>query len=467
MPSAACCAAARAISRSSRRCWRLRTGSDPLRVDPMARRRVDARVGAGSDPARAVGARLPRVDGWAKVAGTDKFGADEAPADALWMRVVRSPHARARFTLGDLDAVKARNPGLAAILTAADVPGENAFGIFPDMKDQPVLAPGHVRFRGEAVLALVGTRAAVESISRRRAADRMDAGDAAVGHRGGAGTGRSRAFMPACPTTCWRAAICKCGDVAGGARARGRDRRGALRDRLRRARLYRAGGRLRRARRRRAGSHRGDGLHPGALHGPARRRRACWASTRSRVRIRPTRLRRRLRRQARRVGAAAAGGGGVGDEAAGAHRLHAHRVHGLDHQAPSRAHLGARRRPTRRAASPPSRCEADFNTGAYASWGPTVANRVPVHGMGPYRVPNAAAAHARRLHQRDAGRRLPRLRRAAGGDRARDADGRSRRAAGPRPLGHPPHQCARPRRHHAVGPGARRTRPACPSASTP
>ena len=30
----------------------------------------------------------------------------------------------------------------------------------------------------------------------------------------------------------------------------------------------------------------------------------------------------------------------------------------------------------------------DFNTGAYASWGPTVANRVPVHAMGPYAVPN-------------------------------------------------------------------------------
>jgi aldehyde oxidoreductase len=35
-------------------------------------------------------------------------------------------------------------------------------------------------------------------------------------------------------------------------------------------------------------------------------------------------------------------------------------------------------------------CEvtANFDTGAYASWGPTVANRVPVHAMGPYRVPN-------------------------------------------------------------------------------
>ena len=87
-----------------------RQGSDPSRPgsDPSAQRRVSMhRVGEGSDPTgahplRAVGARVPRVDGWPKVAGTDKFGADEAPADALWMRVVRSPHARARFALGEL-----------------------------------------------------------------------------------------------------------------------------------------------------------------------------------------------------------------------------------------------------------------------------------------------------------------------------------------------------------------------------
>ena len=33
----------------------------------------------------------------------------------------------------------------------------------------------------------------------------------------------------------------------------------------------------------------------------------------------------------------------------------------------------------------------DFNTGAYASWGPTVANRVPVHASGPYVVPHYLA----------------------------------------------------------------------------
>ena len=35
-------------------------------------------------------------------------------------------------------------------------------------------------------------------------------------------------------------------------------------------------------------------------------------------------------------------------------------------------------------------CEVDavFDTGAYASWGPTVATRVPIHATGPYVVPN-------------------------------------------------------------------------------
>ena len=37
----------------------------------------------------------------------------------------------------------------------------------------------------------------------------------------------------------------------------------------------------------------------------------------------------------------------------------------------------------------------DFNTGAYASWGPTVANRVPVHASGPYRTPNYRAVAPR------------------------------------------------------------------------
>ncbi|MEZ5862837.1 MAG: molybdopterin cofactor-binding domain-containing protein [Geminicoccaceae bacterium] len=109
-----------------------------------------------------VGARIARLDGRGRAAGTEHFGADGVPADAWRMHVVRSPHMRARFSLGDLAAVE-RQHGVR-VLTAADVPGVNGFAIFPDRKDQPVLAFGHVRFRGEAVLALVGPAAALARV---------------------------------------------------------------------------------------------------------------------------------------------------------------------------------------------------------------------------------------------------------------------------------------------------------------
>ncbi len=113
----------------------------------------------------AVGARVGKVDGAAKLTGSERFGADTAPADALWLRAVRSPHARARFTLGSLAPLHARYPGLARVLTAADIPGSNRFGIYPTGKDQPALAEGEVRFRGEAVLALVGDAATIAAIT--------------------------------------------------------------------------------------------------------------------------------------------------------------------------------------------------------------------------------------------------------------------------------------------------------------
>ena len=112
----------------------------------------------------AIGARATKVDGLAKLTGTEIYGADAIPADALWLRVVRSPHHHAKFELGDLAAFTAAHPGIERVLSARDVPS-NGFGIYPHIKDQPVLADGIARFRGEAVLALVGTRAAVESVS--------------------------------------------------------------------------------------------------------------------------------------------------------------------------------------------------------------------------------------------------------------------------------------------------------------
>ncbi|MCO6415746.1 xanthine dehydrogenase family protein molybdopterin-binding subunit, partial [Siccirubricoccus sp. KC 17139] len=68
------------------------------------------------------------------------------------------------FTLGDCAPLLARHPGLARVLTAADVPGRNGFGVYPDIKDQPVFCDGLVRYRGDCIAALVGSRAAVEAV---------------------------------------------------------------------------------------------------------------------------------------------------------------------------------------------------------------------------------------------------------------------------------------------------------------
>ncbi|MCH8110398.1 MAG: xanthine dehydrogenase family protein, partial [Proteobacteria bacterium] len=81
-----------------------------------------------------------------------------------WLRAVRSPHASATFALGSFDNLHAKWPGLVNVLTAADVTGNNGFGIYPDIKDQPVLADGEVRFRGEAIVALVGDYQSVHGI---------------------------------------------------------------------------------------------------------------------------------------------------------------------------------------------------------------------------------------------------------------------------------------------------------------
>lgn len=121
-------------------------------------------AGHGGLGLETVGARVFKVDGIAKLTGGEQFGADAIPADALWLRVVRSKHARANFTLGDFAPLYEKHPGLARVLTAKDVPS-NGFGIYPTIKDQPVLAVGEARFSGEALVALVGERAAIEAIA--------------------------------------------------------------------------------------------------------------------------------------------------------------------------------------------------------------------------------------------------------------------------------------------------------------
>ena len=107
------------------------------------------------------GASIRRLDGIDKISGKEAFGDDMAPQDTLEIKIVRSPYPHAKFRFGNLDAWMANAPGMKAVLTAEDVPGENRFGVIPAFIDQPVFAEDIVRFRGEAVAAVVGTPQAI------------------------------------------------------------------------------------------------------------------------------------------------------------------------------------------------------------------------------------------------------------------------------------------------------------------
>ena len=99
------------------------------------RKIIDAVVAAGSGAAApmvsgGVGVAMRRLDGLAKVEGREAFGDDVAPEGALVVKVIRSPHPRAGFVFGDLETFVAGLTGVACVLTAKDVPGRNAFGLF-------------------------------------------------------------------------------------------------------------------------------------------------------------------------------------------------------------------------------------------------------------------------------------------------------------------------------------------------
>jgi aldehyde oxidoreductase len=122
---------------------------------------LDARVVIGQNAT--AGNAMRRLDGLGKVLGQERFGDDIAPPDTLEVKVIRSPYPRAGFGFGDLKAFCANNAGIETVLTAADVPGRNCFGVIPQFADQPVFAESIARFRGEAVAAIVGTPAAIRT----------------------------------------------------------------------------------------------------------------------------------------------------------------------------------------------------------------------------------------------------------------------------------------------------------------
>src|SRR5256885_12565732 len=84
----------------------------------------------------------------------------------LWGHTLRSPHAHALIVTIDLSEAVTM-PGVHAVLTHEDVPGEKRYGL--EFSDQPVLAYERVRYFGEPV-ALV---AAEHPEQTRRAAERI------------------------------------------------------------------------------------------------------------------------------------------------------------------------------------------------------------------------------------------------------------------------------------------------------
>ncbi|GAB1515932.1 xanthine dehydrogenase subunit D [Actinophytocola sp. KF-1] len=107
-----------------------------------------------------------RPDGAQKTRGEFAYSSDLWADDMLWGATLRSPHPYARIRGVDItEALKL--PGVHAVLTHEDVPGDNRYGL--EHPDQPVLAVDVVRYQGEPV-AIV---AADHPETARRAADRI------------------------------------------------------------------------------------------------------------------------------------------------------------------------------------------------------------------------------------------------------------------------------------------------------
>jgi CO/xanthine dehydrogenase Mo-binding subunit/aerobic-type carbon monoxide dehydrogenase small subunit (CoxS/CutS family) len=338
------------------------------------------------DPVRetngnAVGARVLRLDGAPKITGEARYGDDGAPAGALWLRAVRSPHAHARFAIGDLGPFLARHPGIVRIFTAKDVPGANSFGIYPNLKDQPVFAEGLVRHRGEPVLALAGSREALEAVNADLPIEWQPLpplhGIAAALAPG------APALHADKPDNVLTRGLVRSGDVEAAFAKAAHVAQGSFETSfVEHAYIEPEAGWAQRI---------GDRMEVTACtQAPAMDREEVarvLGLPLDGVRIIPS-----------------ACGGGFGGKldvsiqpmlAVAAWHLK-QPVRGVYERIESMA-ATTKRHPasiTARAACDAEgrlvayQMDGDFNTGAYASWGPTVAGRVPVHGAGPYRIPN-------------------------------------------------------------------------------
>ena len=102
------------------------------------------------DPSWTLGSRVSRIDVEEKVLGTGKYPDDFYLDGMLYGTALRSQYARARVL--SIDTSKARAlPGVEAVVTAEDIPGENKIGHLKH--DQYTLIPvgGLVHYLGDAI----------------------------------------------------------------------------------------------------------------------------------------------------------------------------------------------------------------------------------------------------------------------------------------------------------------------------
>jgi xanthine dehydrogenase large subunit len=89
------------------------------------------------------------------VSGAARYTDDIAEAQGtLHAALGLSPLAHGRLLGIDLDLIR-RQPGVVAVLSAADIPGENNCG--PLVHDDPILADGELKYLGQPVFAVIAT----------------------------------------------------------------------------------------------------------------------------------------------------------------------------------------------------------------------------------------------------------------------------------------------------------------------
>jgi CO/xanthine dehydrogenase Mo-binding subunit/aerobic-type carbon monoxide dehydrogenase small subunit (CoxS/CutS family) len=115
-----------------------------------------------------VGAAIRHLDGKNKVIGAVAFGNDKLPPDAFAIRLITSPYHSAAFTIGDYSRLINPENGIHAVFIAKDIPGKNCFGVIPPFAEQPVFAREKTRFRGEVIAAIVGDPVTIRAFDESR-----------------------------------------------------------------------------------------------------------------------------------------------------------------------------------------------------------------------------------------------------------------------------------------------------------